>query len=84
MLFALPCDLALVSFVRRICFGIGRDSLTIRICTKKGLHFIDEMTHCRRPLQNGVWISYMDGDGVCGSTVLYGVRGTAQATCLPV
>ena len=40
MLFAFPCDLALVSFVRRICFGIGCDRRTIRICIKKGLTFI--------------------------------------------
>ena len=35
MLFALLCDLALVSFVRRVCFGMGRDTLTIRIGIKQ-------------------------------------------------
>ena len=35
MLFALLCDLPLERFVCRICYGIGRDKVTIRICIKK-------------------------------------------------
>ena len=47
MLLALPCDLALVSFVCRVFFGTGRDSLTIQICTKKQ-DFTSNL-HCPNP-----------------------------------
>ena len=63
MPFASPCDLKLVDFVCR--FEVGQDRLTIQIGINKKtlLHFSDELTHCRRLFQDGLWISHVDVDG---------------------